>query len=80
MTKPQDANQLWGVDFVSNTLGDGRRFHILCVIDDFYRARLATVVDNSIPGSSVDRELDAIPKLCACPAQVHITKNADLTI
>lgn len=47
MTIPQDPNQRWSLDFVSDTLVDGRRFRILCVIDDFSREYLATGVDNS---------------------------------
>ena len=42
MTIPQEANQRWSLDFVSDTLTDGRRFRILCVIDDFSRECLAT--------------------------------------
>src|SRR5271155_5768077 len=30
-------NQRWSLDFVSDTLSDGRRFRILCVVDDFSR-------------------------------------------
>lgn len=60
MANPQDANQRWSLDFVSDTLTDGRRFRILCVIDDFSRECLATVVDNSISGERVARELDII--------------------
>jgi putative transposase len=37
MAIPQDANQRWSLDFVSDTLVDGRRFRILCIIDDFSR-------------------------------------------
>ncbi len=62
MTIPQDPNQRWSLDFVSDTLVDGRRFRILCVLDDFSRECLATVVDNSISGNRVARELDAIAK------------------
>jgi len=47
MTVPQGANQRWSLDFVSDSLVDCRRFRILCVIDDFSRECLATVVDNS---------------------------------
>jgi len=57
---PQGANQRWSLDFVSDALIDGRRFRILCVIDDFSRECLATVVDNSISGARVARELDMI--------------------
>ena len=52
MTIPQDANQRWSLDFVADTLTDGRRFRILCVIDDFSRECLATVADNSLSGES----------------------------
>ena len=34
MAIPQDPNQRWSLDFVSDMLVDGRRFRILCVIDD----------------------------------------------
>ena len=53
MTLPQDANQRWSLDFVSDTLTDGRRFRILCVIDNFSRECLATVADNSLSGERV---------------------------
>ncbi len=66
MTIPQEANQRWSLDFVSDALLDSRRFRILCVIDDFSRECLATVVDNSLSGIRVARELDRI-----CAARGH---------
>jgi putative transposase len=39
---PRAINQRWSLDFVSDTLSDGRRFRILCVVDDFSRECLAT--------------------------------------
>ena len=45
---------------VPDALVDGRRFRILCVIDDFSWECIAAVVDNSISGERVARELDAI--------------------
>lgn len=59
MAVPQGPNQRWSLDFVSDTLSDDRRFRILCVIDDFSRECLATVVDTSLSGLRVARELDA---------------------
>lgn len=55
MAIPQGPNQRWSLDFVSDALADGRRFRILCVIDDFSRECLATVVDTSISGIRVVR-------------------------
>ena len=42
----QGPNRRWSLDFVSDTLVDGSRFSILCLMDDFSFERLATVVDN----------------------------------
>src|SRR5579862_24728 len=40
----------WSLDFVLDTLSDGRRFRILCIVDDFSRECLAAVVDTSLGG------------------------------
>jgi len=58
MTIPQGANQRWSLDFVSDALACGRKFRILTVVDDFSRECLALVVDNSLSGVRVARELD----------------------
>ncbi len=51
MVVPQGPNQRWALDLVSDTLVDGRKFRILCVVDDFSRECLTTVVDNSLWGT-----------------------------
>jgi putative transposase len=60
MALPQEANQRWSLGFISDALNDGRRFRVLCVIDDFSRECLATVADNSLSDERVTRELDKI--------------------
>jgi putative transposase len=45
---PDSINRRWSLDFVSDALSNGRRFRIFCVVDDFSRECLATVVDTSI--------------------------------
>ena len=79
MTVPQDPNQRWSLDFVSDTLLDGRRFRILCVIDDFSRECLATVADNSISGIRVARELDRIAHGRGYPCMVVSDNGTELT-
>jgi hypothetical protein len=37
MAIPQEANQRWSLDFVSDALADGRRFGVLNVVDDQLR-------------------------------------------
>ena len=85
MTIPQGVNQRWSLDFVSDALVDGRRFRILCVIDDFTRECLTAVVDNSISGIPVARELDRICEARGRPCMIvsdngtELTSNAILT-
>ena len=61
MTIPQGPNQRWSLDFMSVALEDGRRFHVLNVIDDFSRECLAAVVDTSI-GACVARTSNVMLK------------------
>ena len=79
MTMPQGPNQRWSLDFVSDALVDSRRFRILCVIDDFSRECLATVVDNSISGIRVARELDRIAARRGYPCTVVSDNGTELT-
>ena len=71
---PQAINQRWSLDFVSDTLSDGRRFRILCVVDDFSRECLATVVDTSLSGVRIVRELERLGVERAMP-QVVVSDN-----
>ena len=57
---PDQPNQRWSLDFVSDAFTDGRRFRVLTVVDDYTRECLALVVDTSLGGARVVRELDAL--------------------
>ena len=70
MVIPQGPNQRWSLDFMSGALEDGRRFRVLNVIDDFSQDCLAAVVDTSIGGARVARELDRIAELRGDPCLV----------
>jgi len=53
-------NQRWSVDFVSDQLGDGRRFRVLTLVDDYTRQCLAAEAGISITGEAVTRVLDRV--------------------
>jgi putative transposase len=55
MVLPDGPNQRWSLDFVSDSLVCGRRFRILCVVDDYTRECLALVADTSLSGARVAR-------------------------
>jgi putative transposase len=79
MPEPHSINQRWSLDFVSDTLSDGRRFRILCVVDDFSRECLATVVDTSLSGVRVVRELERLATERAVPQAVVSDNGTELT-
>jgi len=78
MAIPQGPNQRWSLDFVSDTLSEGRRFRILNVIDDFSRECLAAVVDTSLSGIRVARELDRIAEMRGDPCMVVSDNGTEL--
>jgi putative transposase len=79
MELPHAINQRWSLDFVSDTLTDGRRFRILCIVDDFSRECLATVVDTSLSGVRVVRELDRVTLERITPRMIVSDNGTELT-
>jgi putative transposase len=79
MAIPQGPNQRWSLDFVSDSLFCGRRFRILNVIDDFSRECLASIVDTSLSGIRVGRELDRIAVMQGYPCMVVSDNGTELT-
>lgn len=79
MALPRGVNQRWSLDFVSDALDYGRRFRVLGVVDDFTREGLALVVDTSLSGQRVDRELDRIAALRGAPAMIVSDDGTELT-
>lgn len=78
-------NARWSVDFVHDQFAQGRRFRIFNVIDDVTKECLAAVVDTSISGRRVARELTALiarrgkPGLIVSDHGTEFTSNAMLT-
>lgn len=79
MAIPQGWNQRWSLDFVSDTLVDGRRFRVLVVVDDFTRECLTLLVDTSLSGVRVVRELDRLVALRGRPAMIVSDNGTEFT-
>ena len=53
-------NVVWAVDFMSDTIYDGRRFRTLNLLDEGVREVLAIEVDTSLPAERVIRVLEQV--------------------
>jgi putative transposase len=76
---PERPNARWSLDFASDVLADGRRFRMLCVIDDFTRECLTVVADTSLSGARLTRELDAIVAIRGTPETIVSDNGTELT-
>ena len=57
---PEAINECWSMDFMHDSLTDGRSYRLFNVIDDFNREGLGIEVDFSLPAERVIRSLDRI--------------------
>lgn len=51
--RPEHANHVWAYDFVEDRTRDGRKFRMLCVVDEFTREALAIRVARRLTSSEV---------------------------
>lgn len=79
MAVPDGPNQRWSLDFVHDAMADGRRLRILTVVDDYSRECLALVVDTSLSGRRVARELDVVIARRSRPATIVSDNGTEFT-
>lgn len=60
LSVPVKQNQVWSMDFMSDTLSNGRSIRTFNVIDDYNREGLIIDVDFSLPSARVIRALDQV--------------------
>lgn len=57
---PKTINDCWSMDFMQDSLENGRKYRLFNVIDDFNREGLGVEIDFSLPAGRVIRSLDQI--------------------
>ncbi len=67
---PTRANERWSMDFVRDTLGDGRVFRCFTLVDDCTRECPAIEVDFGLPGERVARVLDRVAAVRGYPRAI----------
>lgn len=73
LAAPTGADERYSMDFMRDTLADGRVFRTLNIVDDCTRECLAIEVDTSLPGARVVRVLERLAALGRRP--LHIVVN-----
>lgn len=76
---PTKSNQMWAMDFISDSLANGRRFRCLNIIDLYSRECLKIVTDTSINGTRVAKTLDILKELYGLPETIVTDNGSEFT-
>ena len=76
---PGEPNERWSMDFMSDSLCDGRRFRILTIVDDFTRECVAIEVDSGITGERVIRTLEWLKETRGLPGMLVTDNGPEFT-
>ncbi len=68
---PIQPNITWSLDFMHDTLQNGKTIRTLNIIDDFNREALSITVDTSLPGQRVIRELTKLIEWRGKPEKIR---------
>ncbi len=74
---PERMNQSWSIDFMSDSLWDGRKFRTFNVVDDFNREALAIEVDLNLPAKRITRVLDRVGMDRGYPRQLRMDNGPE---
>ena len=79
MIVPTSRNQRWSMDFVSDQLANGRRFRIFNIVDDYSRECVLQIIDVSISGKRLSRELTQLANYRKLPNQIICDNGPEFT-
>ena len=74
---PETANHSWSMDFMCDSLVDGRRFRLLNIIDDYNRESLAIEIDTSLPALRVIRTLQQLIEMRNKPQTIRVDNGPE---
>ena len=79
LTAPPVLNQTWALDFMTETLYDGRRVRLLTIIDEGNREGLEIPMGLSLPSRRVTRALDELVVVHGCPSAIRVDNGPEFT-
>ena len=75
---PDTINQVWSMDYMSDSLWDGRKFRLLNIMDDYNREVLAIEADTSLPALRVIRVLENLKQRRSLPKMIRVDNGPEL--
>lgn len=75
--QPGAINEVWSIDFMSDTLWNGRRFRLLNIIDDYNREVLQIETDLSLPTVRLIRVLEYLKEFRGLPAMIRVDNGPE---
>ena len=77
--QPPKVNEVWSMDFMSDSLTDGRAFRVLNVIDDYNRECLLSEGSLSFPSERVIRQLEELLVYYGKPKYIRTDNGPEFT-
>jgi putative transposase len=77
LTLPTCANQVWSLDFVMDSIANGRRLKILTVVDDFTKESVLIEPAHCLTGDDVAELLDRVAQFRGYPAAVRTDQGPE---
>lgn len=74
---PDGPNQVWSLDFMHDSLWDGRCFRLLNIIDDYNRQVLRIETDTSLPALRVIRVLEQLRESRGLPKMIRVDNGPE---
>ena len=79
MVCPSEVNNVWAIDFMRDTLYDGRPFRTFNVIDEGNREGLRIEVGRSISSLRVTRIMSELVEFYGKPTAIRLDNGPELT-
>ena len=75
--QPSEPNHVWSLDYMHDSLWDGRTFRLLNVLDDFNREVLHIEADTSLPAPRLIRVLEQLKETRGLPAMIRVDNGPE---
>jgi putative transposase len=75
--QPKSMNEVWSVDFMNDSLWNGRTFRLLNIMDDYNREVLHIEIDTSLPTTRLIRTLAYLREFRGLPKMIRVDNGPE---